>query len=656
MIKAKTPLVNTPSSPEEQLGNKFFIVNKNIIPVKPIDPQSILQLEDFTDNVILSEPQVKSIIREKKTSNRFAIFFSKVNKYLDNLEYFLKQLKKYSLISLIQKKIFLETERSDQLRRIFESKKIINETVDAKNKKKQSTLGENAEFDKDLAYLLGLSTLNAVTPSSTPPSQIYGDVASQGEFSVDRGGEQTQRIPAWIPFPKGTSGLVFTSGFGYQNWRGYEHGGIDIAGPVGTPIITPISGIVAVSGWDDGGYGNWVIVQSGSTEMIFGHMYQRSPLRQGQQVQAGTVVGGIGSTGRSTGPHLHWTITVNGRKVDPALWTQSNRPGTSTAGARSRNERSMDPESEGAFMTTRRIMVGEAGPELIIPMSQMPLFVQAMMEEKIKSLNPFYRGSVGFESGMQLSSGSANTLFASGGIAGGSPEFWQMVALAATEDIRHPQGQADVAQSIYNRIAVGSYPGGKNILNIITAEGQYQPTFKNQGQWRGIKDRASAINAVSVLPYVGNKASALIDMGAKSITNPLLQREAARFVGGRTDFMGESQKDSMKPDDITRGKDHNFFGWFYDARLPKAAPIHSSVKSMTKAVAAPAKPKPKNLNLIEKFMLWINPPKSERASLNDIDGSIQMKIASEYRKTFDMQSSQNTIILYKPTVEYPELV
>jgi hypothetical protein len=262
-------------------------------------------------------------------------------------------------------------------------------------------------------------------------------------------------------------------------------------------------------------------------------------------------------------------------------------------------------------------------------------------------MNPYYQVSSSIDNFIKPLFGSSQTKFASGGIAGGSPEFWQMVAISAREDMRHPQGQADVAQSIYNRVAVGSYPGGRSVKGIITAEGQYEPTFANPGAWSAVRDRQTAIAAAG-------KGPSLIDMAARSITNPLLQREAARFIGGRTDFMGESQKPYMKAGDITRGKDHNFFGWFYDARLPKAAPVLASVKSMSKTAPIPPKPKPKNLNIIEKFMLWINPPKSERASLNQIDGSQQMEIASAIQNEMDYTNDMIDITyLYKPIVKVP---
>lgn len=184
----------------------------------------------------------------------------------------------------------------------------------------------------------------------------------------------------------------------------------------------------------------------------------------------------------------------------------------------------------------------------------------------------------------QISQGSNKqnvAAFASGGTA----DFWNIAAISAKEDTLHPQGQADVAQALYNRAAIGIYPGGKSIANIITAPGQFEPTFKNPEAWKTIRDRNSAIAAA------GN--SQLVDMAARSITNPSLQMEAQRFIGGRTDFMGESQKPYMKPGDLTRGKNHNFFGWFYDAKLKSPAPIHPSVSAEMKRIDVPQKQAPK---------------------------------------------------------------
>lgn len=183
----------------------------------------------------------------------------------------------------------------------------------------------------------------------------------------------------------------------------------------------------------------------------------------------------------------------------------------------------------------------------------------------------------------QIAQGSNSELtsFASGGTA----DFWKIVALTSKEDSLNSQGQADIAQALYNRAAIGTYPGGKSLGAIITAPGQFEPTFHNAGAWTAIRDRKSAVAAA------GNAQK--VDMASKSITSPSLQREAQRFVGGRTDFMGESQKKHMKPGDITRGPGYNFHGWFYDAKLPNPAPIPKVVSAQTIRAAAGSNSKPK---------------------------------------------------------------
>jgi len=183
----------------------------------------------------------------------------------------------------------------------------------------------------------------------------------------------------------------------------------------------------------------------------------------------------------------------------------------------------------------------------------------------------------------QIAQGSNSNMAAFS--AGGTADFWKIAALASKEDSLNPQGQADVAQALYNRAAIGSYPGGKSLGAIITAPGQFEPTFHNAGAWASIRDRKSAIAAA------GNAQK--VDMAVKSITTPSLQKEAQRFIGGRTDFMGESQKKYMKPGDVTRGPRYNFHGWFYDAKLPKPAPIPKIVSARTIKPVAGSSNKPK---------------------------------------------------------------
>jgi murein DD-endopeptidase MepM/ murein hydrolase activator NlpD len=104
---------------------------------------------------------------------------------------------------------------------------------------------------------------------------------------------------------------VFSSGYGWR-W-GRMHKGVDIASNVGTPIVAARSGQVTFSGWHDGGYGYMVeILHEDGSKSLYGHN-SRLLVQAGQQVGQGTMIAEMGSTGRSTGPHLHFEIHPPGR-------------------------------------------------------------------------------------------------------------------------------------------------------------------------------------------------------------------------------------------------------------------------------------------------------------------------------------------------------
>ncbi len=118
---------------------------------------------------------------------------------------------------------------------------------------------------------------------------------------------------------------VFTSGFGWR-W-GRIHAGIDIAGPIGTPIVAAASGVVEYSSWNDGGYGNMIDIRhSDGTITRYAHMNELY-VKEGQAVSQGQTIGAMGSTGFSTGPHLHFEIRPNGGSaIDPmALLASAKR-------------------------------------------------------------------------------------------------------------------------------------------------------------------------------------------------------------------------------------------------------------------------------------------------------------------------------------------
>ena len=95
-----------------------------------------------------------------------------------------------------------------------------------------------------------------------------------------------------------------------------SHTGIDMACPTGTPIRAALSGKVAYVGWSNV-FGNYVIINHGNGyQTLYGHM-SKTLVKKGQSVDQSTRVGLVGSTGYSTGPHLHFTVYKNGNLVDP---------------------------------------------------------------------------------------------------------------------------------------------------------------------------------------------------------------------------------------------------------------------------------------------------------------------------------------------------
>ena len=123
------------------------------------------------------------------------------------------------------------------------------------------------------------------------------------------------------PYQSPLAGAPLSSGFGMRRHpligsRRF-HAGIDLAAPSGSPIRAASDGVVTSAGWN-GGYGLLVSLgHAGNRETRYGHL-SRLAVRAGQSVKQGEVIGYVGSTGRATGPHLHYELRINGLAVAPA--------------------------------------------------------------------------------------------------------------------------------------------------------------------------------------------------------------------------------------------------------------------------------------------------------------------------------------------------
>lgn len=114
-----------------------------------------------------------------------------------------------------------------------------------------------------------------------------------------------------------------TAGFGYRRspFTGLRqmHEGVDISNTVGTPVIAPANGIVSYTG-PLGGFGNVISIDHGHRiSTFYGHLLQQK-VSHGQRVRRGDVIALVGTTGRATGPHLHYEIQVDGAPVDPSKY------------------------------------------------------------------------------------------------------------------------------------------------------------------------------------------------------------------------------------------------------------------------------------------------------------------------------------------------
>jgi len=125
------------------------------------------------------------------------------------------------------------------------------------------------------------------------------------------------------------------SGFGHRSdpFSGKEafHSGIDFEGSIGSRVVATADGVVAEVTFDKGGYGNFVRIRHGNGyETLYAHLH-KPEIRSGETVKRGQLIGQLGNTGRSTGPHVHYEILLNGQPINPAKYiaaSTTRRPRT----------------------------------------------------------------------------------------------------------------------------------------------------------------------------------------------------------------------------------------------------------------------------------------------------------------------------------------
>ncbi|MCI9246135.1 MAG: M23 family metallopeptidase [Clostridia bacterium] len=220
-----------------------------------------------------------------------------------------KYYKYYAITDDKKEKVYVET--------FEEAEKVIAE-LKKKKSKNQKEVGIVEKYDTELKKFTSVekcvSKLYEAPPKKTTTTTYMASNTNYTQ-SVSGGnvtGSSSSKVNLGVALIRPISGII-TTRFGS---RGYGHRGLDVAAPSGTPIKAAAGGTVTTAGWNNS-YGYMLIVSHGNgVQTVYAHCSQLIA-KSGQSVAQGQVIGKVGSTGYSTGPHLHFEIRVNGVLQDP---------------------------------------------------------------------------------------------------------------------------------------------------------------------------------------------------------------------------------------------------------------------------------------------------------------------------------------------------
>lgn len=189
--------------------------------------------------------------------------------------------------------------------------------------------GEPIPWNSGLGRVLAAEFVNG---GHTHQALWYRDADGRGAyFTPDGQSLKRAFLASPLEFSRVTSGFAMRFHPILQSWR--KHNGVDYAAPTGTPVRTVGDGVVEFAGWQNG-YGNVVQVRHNSDRStVYAHL-SRIDVKKGQRIEQGQRIGAVGSTGWSTGPHLHFEFRVNGRHQDPLRVAKSSEPVTLSTSAR----------------------------------------------------------------------------------------------------------------------------------------------------------------------------------------------------------------------------------------------------------------------------------------------------------------------------------
>ena len=295
--------------------------------IKEFEKQIAAKEAEIDDTKFLFRQRMRSIYMSGSTNNDLMVLLD-----ADSFSDYLALSEVSKTIAAHDKKIVNKI--TDAISTINESKKAMNEKIAAQNEIKKTLASKQAKLKSQQAEINGvIADINKDQTALEKENKQYEAAIKKLE----------QEIQNALAGASGSKNPVFVSGRftwpcpGYYNitsYYGYRvnpvsgkyklHGGIDIAsaGIYGKPIVAAADGVVLSAGYNTGGFGNWVMINHGTNggkqyATVYAHMCRTPSVKTGQTVKAGQVLGYVGSTGNSTGNHLHFEIRVNGARTNP---------------------------------------------------------------------------------------------------------------------------------------------------------------------------------------------------------------------------------------------------------------------------------------------------------------------------------------------------
>lgn len=282
----------------------------------------------------VQDAEVKYEQQREQFRKRIKLMY--VNSNTSSLQSFIESksvgdfLAKIELMSLIAKKdkevvqsLDIAKKDIEYKRKLKEDDKLAKEKQAADQKKMVTTLQVSRSQKNDELSKIN-STISRLNQQEKELEQKSAEIADWiRSLKSRRSGGYTGGSMIW-PAPSST---IITSPFG-NRWhpvlnRNKMHTGIDIGAASGTSILAANKGTVILAGWQDG-YGNTVIIDHGGDIVtLYGHS-SRLLVSEGDEVEAGAVIAKVGSTGLSTGPHLHFEVRKNGEPVNPLDYVSAN--------------------------------------------------------------------------------------------------------------------------------------------------------------------------------------------------------------------------------------------------------------------------------------------------------------------------------------------